>query len=150
MDNLIISSVGSDHRVQYSYEIPHEYLSGWENLSEKIISAKRKHLLPCLIYSDFFLRQLYLLRSYFFTFLQSNFFDTAVTFSEQLFLQSDYFFWGARFPEQSLLCGIYFFRNSYFFRVKLLPSSQFLKTGSSLGQLLCRNSYFFDEGTYSE
>ena len=39
--NLIISSV--DHPDQYSYEIPHEYLSGWENLLEKIISTKRKH-----------------------------------------------------------------------------------------------------------
>ena len=112
--NLIISSVGSDHPDQYSYVIPHKYLSGWENLSEKIISTKHKH---------------YFLIAYVLTFF--------------LFLQSIYFFGGVLFPEQSLLCGSYFFQNSYFFRAKFLPSS-------FLGQLLCRNSYFFNEGTCSK
>ena len=52
--NLIISSVGSDHPDQYSYEIPHEYLSGWENLSEKIISIKHKHYFPYRICINIF------------------------------------------------------------------------------------------------
>ena len=50
--NLIISSVGSGHPNQYSYEIPHEYLSGWKDLSEKI--TRRKHYFPYHICSNFF------------------------------------------------------------------------------------------------
>ena len=38
---MISSSVGSGHPVKYSYEIPHEYLSGWRNLPGKIILIKR-------------------------------------------------------------------------------------------------------------
>ena len=42
--NLIISSsVGSGHPGKYSYDIPHDYLKGWGNLSGKIISVKRNH-----------------------------------------------------------------------------------------------------------
>ena len=40
---MIPSSVCSGHPGKYSYEIPHEYLSGWGNLSGKIISIKRNH-----------------------------------------------------------------------------------------------------------
>ena len=45
-----------------------------------------------LAYSVTFSGQLYFWRNYFFTLLQSNYFDTAITFSEQLFLQSSYIF----------------------------------------------------------
>ena len=38
---MISSSVGSGHAGKYSYEIPHEYLSEWGNLLEKIIFYKR-------------------------------------------------------------------------------------------------------------
>ena len=37
------SSVGSGHPGKYSYEILHEYLSGWGNLSGKIVLIKRNH-----------------------------------------------------------------------------------------------------------
>ena len=37
------SSVGSGHPGKYSYEILHEYLSGWGNFSGKIILIKRNH-----------------------------------------------------------------------------------------------------------
>ena len=37
------SLVGSGHPDKYSYEISHEHLSEWGNLSEKIISIKRNH-----------------------------------------------------------------------------------------------------------
>ena len=40
---MLSSSVGSGHPDRYSYEIPHEYLSGWGNLSGRIISIKRNH-----------------------------------------------------------------------------------------------------------
>ena len=39
----MISLVRSGHPVKYSYEIPHESLSGWGNLSGKIIPIKRNH-----------------------------------------------------------------------------------------------------------
>ena len=42
--NIIIClSVSSGHFDKYSYEVSHEYLSGWENLTGKIISIKRNH-----------------------------------------------------------------------------------------------------------
>ena len=40
---MISSSVGTSILDDYSYEIPNEYLSGWGNLSGKIISIKRNH-----------------------------------------------------------------------------------------------------------
>ena len=40
---MISSSVGFGHSGKYSSEIPYEYLSGWENLSGKMISIKRNH-----------------------------------------------------------------------------------------------------------
>ena len=40
---MISSSVGSGYPGKDSYEIPHENLSGWANLSEKIISIKHNH-----------------------------------------------------------------------------------------------------------
>ena len=45
-----------------------------------------------LAYEATFSGQLYFWRNYFFILLQSNNFDVAVTFSEQLFLQSSYLF----------------------------------------------------------
>ena len=148
--NLIISSIVSSHPDQYLYEIPHEYLSGRENLSEKIISAELKRYFPYCICSNVFKD------SFIFGETTSSHFFRVTTSTQQLLFRSSYFvrtatfFWGAPFPEQSLFCGSYFFQNSCIFRAKLLPSSQFLRIVSSLGQLLCRNSYFFDERTCSE
>ena len=70
--------------------------------------------------------QLYFRRSYFFTYLQSSYFDT----TEQLLFQSSCFFRASTFFWQLS------FQNSYFFRAKLLPSSHHLRIGSSLGYLL--------------
>ena len=84
-------------------------------------------LLP---YVATFLEQFYFWRSYFFTLFQSNYFDTALTFSEQLFLQS------------SCFRSTYFF---YFFRAKLLASSHFLRIESSSGQLLFGTATFLAE-----
>ena len=120
--NLIVSSVGSDHPEQYSYEITYEYFSGWEKLLEKIISTKRKRYSPYRICRNF-LRQPYFWRSYFFTFLRSQnsyFFGAATVFQELLFQNSRFF------------AAVTFFQNSYFFRAKLLPSSQFTGICSSL------------------
>ena len=38
---MIFFSVDSGHHDKYSYEMSHEYLSGWGNLLGKIISVKR-------------------------------------------------------------------------------------------------------------
>ena len=40
---MISSSVGSGNPGKYSYEILHEYLSGWANLWGKIVSIKHNH-----------------------------------------------------------------------------------------------------------
>ena len=40
---MISSSVGSGQPGKYSFEIAHEYLTGWAKLSEKIISIKHNH-----------------------------------------------------------------------------------------------------------
>ena len=148
--NLIISSIVSGHPDQYLYEIPHEYLSGREKPSEKIISAELKRYFPYCICSNVFKD------SFIFGETTSSQFFRVTTSTQQLLFRSSYFvrtatfFWGAPFPEQSHFCCSYFFHNSYFFRAKLLPSSLFLWTVGSLGQLPCLNSYFFDGRTCSE
>ena len=107
---MILSSIGSVHPGKYSYEIPHEYSSGWRNLSGKTISMKRNpqsNLVSFLQIAIFLLADVATFsvnidfgRSCFFTLFRSNYFDTTVTFSEQLFLQNSCFF--------------LFFQNSHF------------------------------------
>ena len=98
-------------------------------------------LLP---YVATFSGQLYFRRSYFFTLLQCNYFDTAVTFSEQLFLQSICFFLTSSFfrTVDSSQQFFFSFQKSYFFRAKLLPNSYHLRIGSSLGNLLVGTATF--------
>ena len=94
-----------------------------------------------LAYAVTFSEQICLRRNHFFTLLQSNYFDTTVTFMKQLFLQSCWFyleasfFWTVTSSHQSI------FQNSYFFRAKLLPSSHFLSY--LLGQVLFGKQTFF-------
>ena len=85
----------------------------------------------------------------------SYYFDLIATFSEQLFLQCYYFFWGVSVIRTVTSSEQPFFQNSYFFRGKLLPSSHFLRIGSSLGQLLFGTPTFlvqklFRVNTFSE
>ena len=40
---MVSSFVGTGYPGKYSYEIPHEYLSEWGNLSGKIISVESNH-----------------------------------------------------------------------------------------------------------
>ena len=47
---MISSSVGSGHPEKYSYEMPHEYLPGWGNLSGKYFQL---NVITSLIW-DFF------------------------------------------------------------------------------------------------
>ena len=142
---MISSSVGSS---QYSWRILHEYLPGWGNLSGKIISIKRNHqsgvyfqiaisLIGCVAT---FSGQLYFWRSYFFTLFQSDYFDTAVTFSEQLCFQSSCFF--LLFFTTVTYSQQLFFQNSFFFRVTILQSSHFLRIRSPLWQLLFGTTVF--------
>ena len=92
-----------------------------------------------LAYVATFSGQLYFWRNYF-TLLQSNCFDTKVTFSEQLYLQRCYFFEELPFSEQSPLRSSHFFQNSCFFRAKLLP-----RAGTSLEQVLFGTMTFLVE-----
>ena len=87
-----------------------------------------------LAYVATFSGQRYVWRSYLFTLLQSNYFNTTVTFSEQLFLQSWYFFSGA---SQELLL-----RSSHFFKIATFSEQ------TSTEQRLLENRYFFRAGTF--
>ena len=116
MHDLVISSlVGSGHPDKYSYQISHEYLSGKGNLSRKIYLINLLLLFQMVIclpaYLATFSGQLYFQRSYFFTFLQSKYFDTTVTFSEQLSLQSSCFL--GKLPFQKSLFLIAFIFSQY-------------------------------------
>ena len=99
-------------------------------------------MISLLTYVVTFSGQLYFGRSYFFTLFQSNYFDTTVTFSVQLFLQNSCFF---SFFRTVTFSQELFFQNSFFFGAKLLQSSHFLRTGSSLRQLLFRTFFFSEE-----
>ena len=129
--NLIISSVGSGHPDQYSYEIPHENLSEWENLSEiphenlsewenlteKIISTKRKHYFKLRILfssSDFPCR------------IYSNFFYDSFVFGE---VTSSHFFRVNTSTKQFL------FRSNYTLKAPTLLRSSFSRTVASFRQL---------------
>ena len=86
-------------------------------------------LLACVA---IFSTQLYFWRSCSFTLFQSDYFDTSVTFLEQLFFQSSCFF--LLFRTVTFL-QLLFFQNSFFFRAKILHNRHFLRI-SSLWQLL--------------
>ena len=73
---------------------------------------------------------------------QSNYFDTTVTFSEQLFLQSSFFFF-----EELLFQSSHFFRSSYFFRTAAFSERNFYRQPLFEKKKLAtfRNSYHFAE-----
>ena len=83
--------------------------------------------------------KLYFRRSYFFTLLQSNYFATTVTFSEQLYLQSICFFWPAPFSEQSLL------RSSYCFRIATFSEQNFYRAATTWEKEVLWVSYFSEQ-----
>ena len=75
-------------------------------------------------------------KNYFFTLIQSNFFQSnaRVTFSEQLVLQSSSFFEEVLFRTVTFSQDL-FFRTATFFRPKLLPSNHILRIRNFLAQL---------------
>ena len=132
--NVMISSfVGSGHPVKCSYEIPlNTYQS--EGTSR--------------VFGVFFFFKWQFLFSHMLRLFQNSFnfgeatsshFSRVSTLTQQLLLRSSYFFratgffWEALFSEHSLFSKQLFFQNNYFSRVKLLPSSHFLRIESSLG-----------------
>ena len=80
-----------------------------------------------------------------------RFFSRVTTSTQQLLSRSSYFFRAPAFFEELLFHkvasfeAVIFFQNSYFSREKLLPSSHFLRTESSLGQLLFGTTTFLTE-----
>ena len=140
--NLMISSSAvSGHAGKNSYEIPHEYLSGWGNLSWEIIRIEYNHQSNLRFFSNidfpssllpspnFFRTALFLQK------LHSSYFFRVTTLTQQLLFRSSYFFTTASFLRSSFFRTItfshqLFFQNSFFFRVKLLQSSHFLRKGS--------------------
>ena len=134
---MIASSIVSGYPGKYSYEIPHQYFSGWENLSGKIFEGNQffKWLFPfshmLLLFED----------SFVFGEATSSQFFRLTTLTQQLLFRSSYFFKAAAFFRSSFfrtfsILQQLFFQNNYLFRAKLLPSNQFLRIKSSLGQLL--------------
>ena len=123
--NLIISSVGSGHTNQYSHEIPHEYLFGWEKFSEKIILTKRKHNFPYRMCSNFFW--------YSFTFGEatSSHFLRVTTSTQQLLFQRNYFFRTTTFFEELLFKNSRFFAAVIFFRIATFSERDFYWAASS-------------------
>ena len=102
-----------------------------------------------LAYIATFSGHLYFWRNYFFTLLQSNYFDTTATFfggaisSEQLlFLRCSFF---RTVTYSMLISQQLFFQNSYFFRAKLLPRNHFLRIRRSLRQFLFGTATFLAE-----
>ena len=165
-DLIISSSVGSGHSDKYSYVIPHEHLSGRQSHLGKIISIKYNRqfnlgfffqmAISLLTYAANLPGQLCFWRSQFFTLLQSNYFCTAVTFSEELLLQSSCFFGGAPFSEQSLLRSCYFFSEKLLFQSKtsteqpLLLEEEFFRIKTSTEYLPFQSRYFCTASTFSE
>ena len=99
----------------------------------------------------FFRATLFLERLLFHTF-QSDYFDTAVTFSEQILFQSSCFL--SPFSEPSLFCSSSFFQNSFFFRTKILQFFMAVSFRNSCFFLFrikyLKKSYFFKAGTSTQ
>ena len=81
-------------------------------------------------------------------FWRSNFFTPFHTSTQLLLFRRRYFFRTAAFSpfsKQLLFRSSYFFGNSFFFRAKFLQNSPFLRTGSSLWQLLFELAIFSEK-----
>ena len=148
---MIFSSVGSAHHCKYSYEIHHEYLKGWGNLSGKIFSIKRNHQfnlvsfffqieISLLAYVATFSGQLNFERSYFFTLFQNNYFEITVSFSGQLFLQNSCFFLLSQ--NCHLFAGV-ISSKQLLFRRETSTEQTLLENRKFFTTVTFRNSYFF-------
>ena len=101
-------------------------------------------VISLLAYLATFLGQLYFLRSYFFTHLQSNCFHTTVTLSEQLFLQSSCFFEELRFRKSRFLAAV-IFSEQLIFRSKTSTEHPLIENMNSYENMAVTfwNSHFF-------
>ena len=116
-------------------------------------------VISLLEYVENFSGQIYFWRNYFFTLLQSNYFDTTVTFFEHFFVRAAAFFEELPFPEQSPLHSGHFsewllFQNKTSIEQSLLERSQFLRTGTFwstdiLGGETAQNKDISRRGTFS-
>ena len=79
-------------------------------------------------------------RIYFFTLFQSSYFDKQLVFGGSCFFRT-----AAVFPfyKTVTFSQELFFQNSFFSGAKILQSSQFLRIGNSLRQLLFGTAFFF-------
>ena len=123
--------------------------------SGKIISIKRNHQpnfgffsngdFPSRICWDFFRTALFLEKLLLRTSTQQ------LLFRSSYFFRADAFFFRRINSSQQL-----FFPNSYFYRAKLIPSSHFLRIGSSLEQLdlfgagIFQNTYIYRRATFQK
>ena len=112
--NLMITSwVGSGHPGKDSHEIPHESLSGWGNLSGKIISIKRNHYSNLRFFCKCGFPFSYMLQLFQNSFIYgeatSSHFFRVTTSTQQLLFRSSYFFRAAAFLRNSFFRTITFF-----------------------------------------
>ena len=101
---MIYSSFCSGHPGKYSYEIPHEYFSGWGDLSG-IRDFFSNGDFSSHICCDFFRT------AFFFGEAASSHFFKVTTSTHQLLFRSSYFFFQ----------NSHFFRSSYFSRIATFP-----------------------------
>ena len=78
----------------------------------------------------------------------SSHFFRATTSTTQLLFQSSCFLRISFFRTVIPHSSYFFFQNDYFFSANPLPSSHFLRIGTSLGQSLFRTATFLTEGLF--
>ena len=146
---MITSSVDSGHPSKDSHEIPHESLSGWGNLSGKIISIKRNHYSNLRFFCKCGFPFSYMLQLFQNSFIYgeatSSHFFRVTTSTQQLLFRSSYFFiaaafWGAPFSEQSLLSKQFFF-----FRIATFSEINLQRVGTFWEKEVLQSSYFLEQ-----
>ena len=143
---MISSFVGSGYLDKYSYEIPHEYLFGWGNLSgEKIpIKGNRQFNLGLFFQMAFpFLHiQLLFQDSFIFGEATSLLLFRGTTLTQHLLFWSSYFFTAAVFFEEVR------FRNSHFLSAMIFSEYLLFRSENSTEQPLLENRKFFRAITF--
>ena len=154
---MISSSFVSGHPGKYSHETPHEYLSGWANLS--YCKYFQSNIIISLIWhffsnSDFLSRICCDLFTTSFVFAEatSSHFFSVTTSTQQLLLRSSYFFRTTAFLRSSFFRTVtfsqqLFFQNSYF-QSKTSTEQLLLENSMKNGNILHENRKFFKRVTF--
>ena len=115
---MISSSIGSGHSGKNSYEMRLP-MSTYQGEGTSRGKQFQLNVIVLLIWFLFFKQRFPFPSPNFFKLFQSIYFNTIVTFSDQLFLQNSFFF---LLFQNSHFSQEFFQRNNFLFRGKLLPS----------------------------